>query len=254
MNKELKKQFENIIEKYLQVQEERKKAVQAEKDANEQLKKLWEDWQKDGPKKAAATYKEYKEKREKIKIDKIVKSEKNVKYYIVLEQVYETIIKDAAKNIIIDAMKEESQKEKSKLLKPIRFKVVQDFLKNILESEKIHCYVDSNSYRVDIQFYVVKTQYNNTWINVSLYDLMKNSPSWEERYFDFEEIKNAKFNSLNYNPEEIAKNYIKFMDTAKKELEKFKKKWDEMRNKGTLNKKFIYMGDGKNSISETFYF
>ena len=224
-NIEIKKQFENIIEKYLQVQEMKSKVYRELKTIEK--KSNWSEYNK--------------------------KSEKH-KYYIVLEQVYEKILAIAAKNVIIDAMKEESQKEKSKLLKPIRFKVVQDFLKNILESEKIHCYIDSNSYRTDVVFYVVRTQYNNTWINVMLYDLMKNSPSWEERYFDLEEIKNAKFNSLNYNPEEIAKNYIKFMDTAKKELEKFKKKWDEMRNKGTLNKKFVYMGDGKNSIEEHFYF
>lgn len=254
MNKELKKQFENIIDEYLKVQEEKTKAAKAEESANEELKKLWKDWQKDGLKAAAENYSSYKEKREKIKINKIIKSENSVKYYTVLEQVYEKILSIAAKNVILDAMKEESQKAKSKLLKPIRFKVVQDFLKNILESDKIHCYVSSNEYRVEIEFYVVKTQYNNTWINVTLYDLMENSPSWEERYFDLENIEKANFNSLNYNPEEIAKNYIKFMDTAKKELEKFKKKWDEMRNKGTLNGKFVYMGDGKNSIEERFYF
>ena len=84
--------------------------------------------------------------------------------------------------------------------------------------------------------------------------LEQNTPSWEEKYFDPEKIKNAKFNSLNYNPEEITKNYIKFMDTAKKELEKFKKKWNEMRNEGTLNREFVYMGDGKNSLTEHFYF
>ena len=224
-NTEIKKQFNELIEKYLQVQEMKNKVYNEMKTAEK--KSNWSEYNK--------------------------KSEKH-KYYIVLEQVYETILAIAAKNVIIDAMKEESQKEKNKLLKPIRFKVVQDFLKNILESNKIHCYIDSNSYRTDVVFYVIRTQYNNTWINVSLYDLMENSPSWEERYFDIEKIKSAKFNSLNYNPEEIAKNYIKFMDTAKKELEKFKKKWDEMRNKGTLDKKFIYMGDGKNSISETFYF
>ena len=224
-NTEIKKQFNELIGKYLQVQEMKNKVYNEMKTTEK--KSNWSEYNK--------------------------KSEKH-KYYIVLEQVYETILAIAAKNVIIDAMKEESQKEKSKLSKPIRFKVVQDFLKNILESNKIHCYIDSNSYRTDVVFYVIRTQYNNTWINVSLYDLMENSPSWEERYFDIEKIKSAKFNSLNYNPEEIAKNYIKFMDTAKKELEKFKKKWDEMRNKGTSGKKFVYMGDGKNSISETFYF
>ena len=129
-NTEIKKQFENIIEKYLQVQEMKSKVYQEMKTTEKKSK--WSEYNK--------------------------KSEKH-KYYIVLEQVYEKILAIAAKNVIIDAMKEESQKEKSKLLKPIRFKVVQEFLKNILESNKIHCYIDSNSYRTDVVFYVIRTKY-----------------------------------------------------------------------------------------------
>ena len=123
-----------------------------------------------------------------------------------------------------------------------------------MESEKIHCYVSISAWRFELNFYVKRTQYNNTWIVIDLDDLLINSHYGEEKYFDLEKIKSADFTTINYNPEEIAKNYIKFMDTAKKELEKFKKKWDEMRNKGTLNKKFICMGDGKNSLTEYFYF
>ena len=254
MNKELKKQFENIIDEYLKVQEEKTKEAKAEESANEELKKLWKDWQKDGLKAAAENYSSYKEKREKVKINKIIKSKNSVKYYTVLEQVYEKILSIAAKNVILDAMKEESKKAKSKLLKPIRFKVVQDFLKNILESDKIHCYVSSNEYKVEIEFYVVKTQYNNNWICVYLDDLVKMRLHGEERYFSIENIEKANFTSLNYNPEEIAKNYINFCKTAKKELEEFKTHWKEMRKAATKNGEFCYMGKYKNGLNEYFYF
>ena len=147
------------------------------------------------------------------------------------------------KVIVCENYEEESQKAKSKLLKPIRFKVVQDFLKNILESDKIHCYVDSNEYRVEIEFYVVKNQYNNNWICVYLGDLMENTPSWEERFFSIENIEKANFNSLNF-----------FCKTAKKELEIFKKKWEKMRKAATKNSEFCYMGKYKNGLNEYFYF
>ena len=225
MNKELKKQFENIIDEYLKVQEMKSNFA---KEIKETEKKR--DWKK------------YNDQCEKME------------YLQVLEEVYEKILSKAAKNVILDAMKEESQKAKSKLLKPIRFKVVQDFLKNILESDKIHCYVDSNEYRVEIEFYVVKNQYNNTWINVCLSDLMENAPSWEERFFSIENIEKANFNSLNYNPEEIAKNYINFCKTAKKELEEFKNHWEEMRKAATKNSEFCYMGKYKDGLNEYFYF
>lgn len=225
MNKELKKQFDDFCKKYLEVQENK-----------------------------SNIYKEMKETERRSNWKKYQELNKKFEYLQVLENVYEKILSKAAKNVIIDAMKEESEKAKSKLLKPIRFKVVQDFLKNILESEKIHCYVSSNEYKVDIEFYVIKTQYNNNWICVYLGDLMENAPSWEERFFSIENIKNASFNSLNYNPEEIAKNYINFVKTAKKELEDFKKHWDDMRNKATNNCEFCYMGEYKNSINEYFYF
>lgn len=225
MNKELKKQFENIINNYLEVQENKSSLVKEMK--NTEKKSNWKKYQEQN---------------------------NELEYLQVLENVYETILSKAAKNIILDAMKDESQKAKSKLLKPIRFKVVQDFLKNILESDKIHCYVSSNEYRVEIEFYVVKNQYNNTWINVWLSDLMERKPSWEEKFFDIESIQKANFNSLNYNPEEIAKNYINFCKTAKKELEEFKKKWDEMRKAATKNSEFCHMGKYKNGLNEYFYF
>ena len=225
MNKELKKQFENIIDEYLKVQEMKSNFA---KEIKETEKKR--DWKK------------YNDQCEKME------------YLQVLEEVYEKILSKAAKNVILDAMKEESQKAKSKLLKPIRFKVVQDFLKNILESDKIHCYVISNDYRVEIEFYVVKNQYNNTWINVCLSDLMENKPSWEEKFFDIESIQKANFNNLNYNPEEIAKNYINFCKTAKKELEEFKNHWEKMRKAATKNSEFCYMGKYKDGLNEYFYF
>ena len=225
MNKELKKQFENIINEYLKVQENKSSLVKDMK--NTEKKSNWKKYQEQN---------------------------NELEYLQVLEETYEKILSKAAKNVILDAMKEESQKAKSKLLKPIRFKVVQDFLKNILESDKIHCYVDSNEYRVEIEFYVVKNQYNNTWINVCLSDLMENAPSWEERFFSIENIEKANFNSLNYNPEEIAKNYINFCKTAKKELEIFKKKWEKMRKAATKNSEFCYMGKYKNGLNEYFYF
>lgn len=225
MNKELKKQFENIIDEYLKVQEMKSNFA---KEIKETEKKR--DWKK------------YNDQCEKME------------YLQVLEEIYEKILSKAAKNIILDAMKDESKKAKSKLLKPIRFKVVQDFLKNILESDKIHCYASSNEYRVEIEFYVVKNQYNNTWINVCLSDLMERKPSWEEKFFDIESIQKANFSSLNYNPEEIANNYINFCKTAKKELEEFKKKWDEMRKAATKNSEFCHMGKYKNGLNEYFYF
>lgn len=225
MNKELKKQFENIIDEYLKVQEMKSNFA---KEIKETEKKR--DWKK------------YQEQNNELE------------YLQVLENVYETILSKAARNIIIDAMKEESKKAKSKLLKPIRFKVVQDFLKNILESDKIHCYASSNEYRVEIEFYVVKNQYNNTWINVCLSDLMERKPSWEEKFFNIESIQKANFSSLNYNPEEIAKNYITFCKTAKKELEEFKTHWEEMRKAATKNSEFCYMGKYKNGLQEYFYF
>ena len=225
MNKELKKQFENIIDEYLKVQENKSSLV---KDMENTEKK--------------SNWKKYQEQNNELE------------YLQVLENVYETILSKAARNIIIDAMKEESQKAKNKLLKPIRFKVVQDFLKNILESDKIHCYVSSNEYRVEIEFYVVKNQYNNNWICVYLGDLMENAPSWEERFFSVENIEKANFSSLNYNPEEIAKNYINFCKTAKKELEEFKNHWEEMRKAATKNSEFCCMGKYKNSLNEYFYF
>lgn len=225
MNKELKKQFENIIDEYLKVQEMKSNFA---KEIKETEKKR--DWKK------------YNDQCEKME------------YLQVLENVYETILSKAARNVVLDVMKEESQKAKSKLLKPIRFKVVQDFLKNILESDKIRCYVDSNEYRVGIEFYVVKNQYNNTWINVCLSDLMERKPSWEEKFFDIESIQKANFYSLNYNPEEIAKNYINFCKTAKKELEEFKTHWKEMRKAATKNGEFCYMGKYKNGSNEYFYF
>lgn len=225
MNKELKKQFENIINEYLKVQENKSSLVKDMK--NTEKKSNWKKYQEQN---------------------------NELEYLQVLEETYEKILSKAAKNVILDAMKEESQKAKSKLLKPIRFKVVQDFLKNILESDKIHCYVDSNEYRVEIEFYVVKNQYNNTWINVCLSDLMENKPSWEEKFFDIESIQKANFNNLNYNPEEIAKNYINFCKTAKKELEEFKNHWEKMRKAATKNSEFCYMGNYKDGLKEYFYF
>lgn len=250
-NTEIKKQFNELIKKYFKVQAEKSKAVKAEKAASEQLKKLWEDFDKSGIKADAA---EFKEKKENIKINFIVKAQQKIKYYSVLMEVYEKILSSAAKNIIIDALKEETEKEKNKLKNPIRFKVVNDFLCNILESETVHCYVKVSEFRAEISFYIQKDEYKSKWIDIDLYNVLKDHHYREDLYIDPEKVKAATFSALNYNPEEIAKNYIKFMETAKKELEKFKKKWAVMREKGTLKHKFVFMGDGKNSISETFYF
>lgn len=259
MNKELKKQFENNVKKYEEIEKEKRNAKKETEKANEELKKLWQDWQKDGVKKAAATYKEYKEKREKIKINKIVKSEKNEKYFDILLDVQKKILEIAAKNIFISALKEESEKEKSKILnKPCRYKAVQDFLINILESENIHCYVSVKDYYIEVCFYIKNGKYHggSDWINVNLGDLTNGIEKHygEELYFDDKKIKECKFDTLNYNPEEITNNYIDFVNEQKIKLETFKKEWNEKRNKATLNGKFSYLGNNKDSITEYFYF
>ena len=84
MNKELKKQFENNVKKYEEIEKEKINAIKETEKANEELKKLWQEWSKEGIKKQAETIKEYQGKKENIKINKIVKSGKNEKYFTIL--------------------------------------------------------------------------------------------------------------------------------------------------------------------------
>lgn len=259
MNNELKKQFENNVKKYEEIVKEVRNAIKETEKANEELKKLWQKWRKEGIKKQVETIKEYQEKKENLKINKIVKSEKNEKYFTILLDVQKKILEIAAKNIFISALKEESEKEKSKILnKPCRYKVVQDFLINILESENIHCYVSVKDYYIEVCFYIKNGEYHSSseWININLGNLTNGIEKHygEELYFDDKKIKECKFDALNYNPEEITNNYINFVNEQKNKLETFKKEWNEKRNQVTLNGKFSYLGNNKDSITEYFYF
>ena len=259
MNMELKKQFENNVKKYEEIEKEKRNAIKETEKANEELKKLWQEWSKEGIKKQAETIKEYQGKKENLKINKIVKSEKNEKYFTILLDVQKKILEIAAKNIFISALKEESEKGKSKILnKPCRYKVVQDFLINILESENINCYVSVKDYYIEVCFYIKDGKYHggSDWININLGNLTNGIEKHygEELYFDDKKIKECKFDTLNYNPEEITNNYIDFVNEQKNKLETFKKEWNEKRNQVTLNGKFSYLGNNKDSITEHFYF